>query len=210
MEGAGTAEVAFEKLAIFKPGLETQAVKLLAPHECQDLQTEKRGKKPRAASQEYLGLYKSEADFLLHKGALVGFATFGTDDSEIQDLDHTEEVKRQYVRQLVEAMANMDNIADNANHHHVLAVQAMSSTVLEELAWEIYVSSWSTRITKKMPPMQSANHVTPLQLYARDAQIGRTGILPWNTSFTWKSYESLDARMEDIENLLWVSFYRPL
>lgn len=81
---------------------------------------------------------------MLRKGALIGTTDFETRDSEIADVFHTEEEKRHYVKQLVEAMANMTDIADKPGHHHVTAVQATSAAVLEELAWEVYVSPWST------------------------------------------------------------------
>ncbi|KHE84189.1 hypothetical protein GE21DRAFT_1308825 [Neurospora crassa] len=100
-----------------------------------------------------------------------------TADSEVADIFHTEEEKMEYVQELVEAMANMTDIADRPNHHQVEAVKAISGSVLEELAWEVYV-------------------------HARDAQQGRTRVLPWNTNFTWRSYPTFDDRWADIVDCL--------
>ncbi|KAK3502165.1 hypothetical protein B0T13DRAFT_395396 [Neurospora crassa] len=100
-----------------------------------------------------------------------------TADSEVADIFHTEEKKMEYVQELVEAMANMTDIVDRPNHHQVEAVKAISGPVLEELAWEVYV-------------------------HARDAQQGRTRVLPWNTNFTWRSYPTFDDRWADIVDCL--------
>ncbi|KAK3484821.1 uncharacterized protein B0T23DRAFT_327868 [Neurospora hispaniola] len=98
-----------------------------------------------------------------------------TADSEVADIFHTEEEKMQYVQELVEAMANMTDIADRPNHHQVEAIKAISGSVLEGIAWEVY---------------------------ARDAQQGRTRVLPWNTNFTWRSYPTFDDRWTDIVDCL--------
>ncbi|EGZ72643.1 hypothetical protein NEUTE2DRAFT_59418 [Neurospora tetrasperma FGSC 2509] len=39
-------------------------------------------------------------------------------------------------------------------------------------------------------------------VYARDAQQGRTRVLPWNTNFTWRSYPTFDDRWADIVDCL--------
>ncbi|KAL0466226.1 hypothetical protein QR685DRAFT_451077 [Neurospora intermedia] len=159
MHCAGVGEQAFANLAQYKPRLTTEVLEVLAPHEREI--GERRSNRRTAVDQEYPGNIRSEAEFWLRKGALMT----------------TTEEKMEYVQELVEAMANMTGIADRPNHHQVEAVKAISGSVLEELAWEVYV-------------------------YARDAQQGRTRVLPWNTNFTWRSYPTFDDRWADIVDCL--------
>ncbi|EAA33745.3 hypothetical protein NCU07601 [Neurospora crassa OR74A] len=159
MHCAGVGEQALANLAQYKPRLTTEVLEVLAPHEREI--DERRYNRRTAVDQEYPGHIRSEAEFWLRKGALMT----------------TTEEKMEYVQELVEAMANMTDIADRPNHHQVEAVKAISGSVLEELAWEVYV-------------------------HARDAQKGRTRVLPWNTNFTWRSYPTFDDRWADIVDCL--------
>ncbi|KAK3338777.1 hypothetical protein B0H65DRAFT_445063 [Neurospora tetraspora] len=171
MHCAGVGEQAFANLAQYKPRLNAEVLEVLAPHELE--QCEKRSNMRKVVDQEYPGHIKSEAEFRLRKGALMTTTVYETEDSEVANISHTEEEKIEFVKKLVKAMANMTGIADKANHHHVQAVKAISGSVVEELGWEFYV-------------------------YAREAQQGRTWVLPWNTSFTWQSYATFEDRWADI------------
>lgn len=196
MHCAGVGEQAFANLAQYKPRLNAEVLEVLAPHELE--QCEKRSNMRKVVDQEYPGHIKSEAEFRLRKGALMTTTVYETEDSEVADISHTEEEKIEFVKKLVKAMANMTGIADKANHHHVQAVKAISGSVVEELGWEFYVSSPITCVTGTYVWMHLTNHSILLQVYAREAQQGRTWVLPWNTSFTWQSYATFEDRWADI------------
>lgn len=148
MHCAGVGEQAFANLAQYKPRLTTEVLEVLAPHEREI--DERRSNRRTAVDQEYPGHIRSEAEFWLRKGALMTTTVHETEDSEVADIFHTEEEKMEYVQELVEAMANMTDIADRPNHHQVEAVKAISGSVLEELAWEVYVGSPIACVTEPL------------------------------------------------------------